>query len=78
MNALIESIQAQGYPFADDSKELFSLIAKDVKDGDIVERARKLKQVGNDQYKTFVEQRLVSNVKTIADTVPRTKMLQAV
>ena len=29
VNELMESIQAQGYPFADDNKELFSPVAKD-------------------------------------------------
>ena len=44
-------------------------------DCEIVARAQKLEQLGNDRYKSFVEQRLVSNVKTITDKVPRTKTL---
>lgn len=75
VHALVDEFNKHGNPFKDDSKELFSLVEKDVIGQDIVERMTTLEQTGKDQYESFVKERLESNVKTINDTIPRCKSL---
>ena len=63
-----------GNPFLEQSGDLLVLDSKDIMDAAVVETVKKMKSVGEEQYKHFKEERLEKCTKPITDVIPKKKL----
>ena len=62
---LTNVIEEMGNPFNDESKDLLVLDSRDIADSLVVDAMRNLKKTGQEQYNTFVTERLVTQTTYI-------------
>jgi hypothetical protein len=75
VTSLSDAMKGMGNPFIEDSGTLFALDTKNVMSEAVVEIMINMKNVGQDAYDAFVEQRLLRQEKTVTDTIHRPKNL---
>lgn len=77
--ALKTTILALGNPFLECGKELFSLESNVVMSDESVANVMKIKSIGEEKYKAYIQERFETNQKTIFFKIPRNnlKMFQA-
>ena len=61
-------------PFAENSKDLLVLDSRDLADAAVIDTLRQIKSLGQEQYDTYVNERLVSQTKPITDPIKRNKL----
>ena len=69
VTSLVTVIDDMGNPFLEKSHDLLVLDTKNIMDASVVETVRKIKSLGLDQYKKFVEERLQQSLKPITETL---------
>jgi hypothetical protein len=74
VKALTAVIQEMGNPFLEESNDLLVLDTKDIMDESVTKTVRKVEAVGQEQYVTFVDERLSKCVKPITETLPKNKL----
>jgi len=67
-------LDEMGNPFLEESQDLLVLDTKDIMDASVAETVRKVESLGEDQYKSFVDERLDQPTKPITDTLPKNKL----
>ena len=60
-----------GNPFAENSKDLLVLDSRDLADPVVIDTLRHIKHLGQEQYDTYVDERLVNQTNPITDSVKR-------
>ncbi|KAK2170044.1 hypothetical protein NP493_1165g00003 [Ridgeia piscesae] len=63
-----------GNPFAENSKDLFVLDSRDLADPAVIDTLRQIKSLGQEQYDTYVNERLVNQTKPITDPMKRNNL----
>ena len=74
VRALTGVIQEMSNPFCENSMDLLVLDTRDVADEAIVDTVRKIEKLGQDQYDTYISERLVNQMKHIDDPIPRNNL----
>ena len=65
MRSLIETIDEMGNPFQEYSEDLLQMDTRDIADERVVETVRRIERVGQEQYTTFVKERLVKRTTSL-------------
>ena len=65
VTSLVTVIDDMGNPFLEKSHDLLVLDKKNIMDASVVETVRKIKNLGLEQYKKFVEKRLQQSLKPL-------------
>ena len=63
-----------GNPFAETSKDLLVLDSRDLADPAVVDTMRQIKSLGQEQYDTYVNERLVNQTKPITVPIKRNNL----
>ena len=71
---LVTKLEEMGNPFLG-HKELFDLHNKDVASPEVVKSVLTVKELGTEQYKKFVEERIHTREKSIHDKLPRNQLV---
>ena len=61
-------------PFAENSKDLLVLDSRDLADPAVIDTLRHIKSLGQEQYDTYVNERLVNQTKPITDPIKRNNL----
>ena len=75
MTALVSCLEETGNPFLEESSDILSLYTKDVADSAIRKTVEDIKQIGQEQFDTFVEERLFHRTKPLYDSMPGNKLV---
>ena len=67
-------MEKMGSPFLEESQDLSVLDIQDIIDAWVDNTVRRVQSMGEDQYKTFVEEHLEKPTERITDTVPQNKL----
>ena len=63
-----------GNPFAENSKDLLVLDSRNLADPAVIDTWRQIKSLGQEQYDTYVNERLVNQTKPITDPINRNNL----
>lgn len=74
VKSLTDVIEEKGNPFLDSSGDLLNLNSRYIADQTIVDNVHNLKKLGQEQYDTFVEERLTSQTKSIQEPIKKNKL----
>ena len=75
ITSLTAVIEEMGNPFAENSKDLLVLDSRNLADPAVIDTWRQIKSLGQEQYDTYVNERLVNQTKPITDPINRTNLL---
>ena len=75
LNSLVDIIDDMGNPFDEESSDILRLHSRDIMDNDSVDCLKTIQAKGQEQYATFVEERLQTNAKPITSTITRNKVV---
>ena len=75
ITSLTDVIEEMGNPFAENSKDLLVLDSRDLADPAVIDTLRQIKSLGQEQYDTYVNERLVNQTKPITDPINRNNLL---
>ena len=67
-------IEEMGNPIAENSKDLLVLDSRDLVDPAVIDTLRQIKSLGQEQYDTYVNERLVNQTKPITDPIKRNNL----
>ena len=71
ITSLTDVIKDMGNPFAENSKDLVVLDSRDLADPAVIDTLRQIKSIGQEQYDTYVNERLVNQTKPITDPIKK-------
>lgn len=71
LKALSSVIEEMGNPFTEESSDLLVLDTRDIADPAVSDAMRKLEKTGQEQYDTFVTERLVAQERPVQDPIKR-------
>lgn len=74
VKALTRVIGEMGNPFCEDSKDLLVLDSRDVADPAVINTLHQIEKLGQEQYDTYVNERLVHQIKPITDPIKRNNL----
>jgi hypothetical protein len=63
-----------GNPFCENSTDLLVLDSRDLADAAVIDTVYKIEKLGQDQYDTYVYERLVNQTKHIDEPITRNKL----
>ena len=63
-----------GNPFLEESDDLFAIDTKNVCSSDVVTTVQTVEVLGQEQFKSFVSERLINRTKPVTDHMPRNKL----
>ena len=72
--SLINVIEDLGNPFEEESTNLLVLDSKEIADHAAVEMVKNIRRIGQEQFQTFVKERLIERSETIDDVIHRNKL----
>ncbi|KAG0716348.1 hypothetical protein GWK47_009930 [Chionoecetes opilio] len=75
VNTLVSVIEGMSSPFEEESQDLLRLHSKDIMDKQSVECLTTIQSKGQEQYGTFVKERLSANIKPVTATITRNKVV---
>ena len=67
MRSLVETIDEMGNPFQDSSEDLLQMNTWGFADEGVVETVRKIERVGQEQYTTFMKERLMKRTTSLSN-----------
>ena len=73
VNSVIKTIEELGSPFIEDSQDLLVLDSRNIASDAVKHTINIIEKSGEQQYKQFVEERLVKKEKSLSDPIPRNK-----
>ena len=75
ITSLTDVIKEIGNPFAENSKDLLVLDSRDLTVPAVIDTLRQIKSLGQEQYDTYVNERLVNQANPITDSMKRNNLL---
>ena len=75
LNSLVDVIDNMGNPFEEESTDMLRLHSRDIMDKEAIDCLTSIQSKGQEQYTTFVEERLRTNTKPITATITRNKVV---
>ena len=67
-------MREMGNPFCDDSSDLLVLDSRDLADPAVINTVRQIEKLGQEQYNTYVDERLVNQTKPSTDSIRRNNL----
>ena len=67
-------IEEFGSPFSEESKDLLVLDTRDIVNNDVIDTLSAIEKNGKEQYESFVQDRLIKQVKSAFDPIDRNKL----
>ena len=74
MLALVDAFEQLGNPFMEDSGDLLDLDQSLIMPPDVVDNVRKVKDIGLQRYKAFVDKRIMSQDEAFTEPIPHIKL----
>ncbi|KAJ8385835.1 hypothetical protein AAFF_G00181910 [Aldrovandia affinis] len=74
VRALTRVMGKMGNPFCEDSKDLLVLDSRDLADPAVINTLHQIEKLGQEQYDTYVNERLVHQTKPITDPIKRNNL----
>ena len=74
ITSLTDAIEEMGNPSAEISNDLLVLDSRDLADPAVIDTLRQIKSLGQEQYDTYVNERVVSQTKPITDPIKRNNL----
>ena len=74
MRNLTSSLEELRNPFTEGSQDLIAIHSKDIMDASVVSTVKKAEQIGEEQCKTFIKDRLIDKTKLISDTLKKNSL----
>lgn len=74
VKALTAAIDDMGNPFCESSSDLLVLDARDLADAAVIDSLNQIEKLGQEQYDTYVSERLVNRTKPITDTIKKNNL----
>ncbi|KAJ8396338.1 hypothetical protein AAFF_G00019150 [Aldrovandia affinis] len=74
VRALTRVMGEMGNPFCEDSKDLLVLDSRDLADPAVINTLHQIEKLGQEQYDTYVNERLVHQTKPITDPIKRNNL----
>ena len=74
MHNLTSSLEELGNPFTEGSQDLIAIHSKDIMDASVVSTVKNAEQIGKEQSKTFIKDRLIDKTKLISDTLKKNNL----
>ena len=74
VKSLVAVLEDMGNPFMEASRDLLVLDTKDILDPSVADAVRKAEVVGEKQYQSFYEERLVKCEKPVTDVISKNKL----
>ena len=71
---LVSSFEELGSPFKEVGEDLIALHTKDVKNEEVVQTVRTVGQVGEQQFKTFLKERLEDKTRLLTDAFKKNNL----
>lgn len=71
---VVSSFEELGNPFMEEGKELIAIHTKDVMDAAVVDTVQNAKELGEEQFQTFVKERFVERSKPITEPVKKNNL----
>ena len=72
VRSLVSTIEEMGNPSTEDSSDLLALDSRDIADPAVIDTVRQIEKLGEEQYDTYVKERLVSQTKPFLTPSRRT------
>ena len=72
--SLIAVFREYGNPFLEESPDLLVLDTKEIMPDHVVAAVRNIESLGQEQYSTFVEERLTTCTRPLTDTISKNKL----
>ena len=72
--SLVSSFEELGSPFKETGEDLIALHTKDVMNEDVVRAVRTARQLGEQQFKAFLKERLEDKTKLLTDTLKKNNL----
>ena len=74
VKALVTVLEEMGNPFLEHSQDLLVIDTRDIMDIKVAETVRRIETLGEEQYTTFVKERLEQCTTTVTQTLPKNKL----
>lgn len=74
VRSLVAAFEEMGNPFQETSEDLLTLDTKDIMNIEVVNTIKIARDIGNDQFKRFIADRIQSNTKSIMDKITRNNL----
>ncbi len=74
VKSLSNYIEEMGSPFTDDSNDLLVLDTRDIVDSAVISTVRQIEQLGQQQYDSYVQDRLVTQSTSVAVPIKRNNL----
>ena len=71
---LTNTIEEMGNPFTENSSDLLLLDSRDLANPSVIDTVRRIEEIGQEQYNTYVKERLVSQTKSIFDPIKKNNL----
>ena len=75
VRALVQVIKDLGNPFLEDSGDILVLDTKGILDQAVAKTFREIEKLGQDQYDSFVTQRLIERTTPLSDPIPKNRLI---
>jgi len=74
VKSLTDTISEMGNPFCENTVDLLTLDSRDLSDPAVSNSLRQIEKLGQQQYDTYVNERLINQTKSIADPIKRNNL----
>ncbi|PIK34551.1 hypothetical protein BSL78_28625 [Apostichopus japonicus] len=74
VEALVRVIDEMGNPFTEESCDLLVLDTRDIADPAVAETVRTIKKTGQEQYETYMAERVTQRTTPVSDPISRNKL----
>ena len=71
---LVASFEELGNPFSEEGEELMAIHSKEIMDSSVVNTVRNARKIGEEQFKTFMNERLVERNKPITEPIKKNNL----
>lgn len=71
---LVSTIGEVGNPFMEQGKELIAIHTKDIMNDDVVSAVQKVRKVGEEQFNTFIKDRLIDRSKPVTEPLKKNNL----
>ena len=74
VNKLIAVFENLGNPFLEEGPDLYNLVTKDLAESDVISTVRNIEKIGEEKYKTFVQERLIDRSVPLTDNIKKSNL----
>ena len=71
---LVASFEELGNPFSEEGEELMAIHSKEIMDSSVVNTVRNARKIGEEQFKTFMKERIVERNKSITEPIKKNNL----